>query len=231
MKEMNQTPYAEIAACNKGHLAFVLLLDVSGSMTGKPAEEVVQGVENFKKQISLDDQAMQTVDIAIVTMGDKVKVEQDFIPVSKFVELPPLSLSIGGQTPMGEAIIKSIDLSRERNRLYSSIGTPFYTPWIMCLTDGRPSDDISKAQYLIRQREDIGRLKFFGVGVNGADMDILKSLSQRTIIGTEKDNFSGLFNWLSKSMSVISASKTDENPQLPDLPEGFADARKVPATW
>lgn len=231
MSKINQTPYADIAACNEGHLAFVLITDTSGSMNGKPAEEVVQGIEEFKRQIAGDDLAMKRVDIAIVSMGGKVKVEQDFIPASKFVEMPPLSLSIGGDTPMGEAITRSIELTRERNRLYASLGTPFYKPWIFLLTDGEPTDDITNAKSMIRQREDIGRLKFFSVGVNGANMSVLKSLSSRTIIATEKDSFKGIFNWLSESMSVISQSRVDENPQLPNLPEGFADARKVPDTW
>ena len=99
------------------------------------------------------------------------------------------------------------------------------------ITDGAPTDDISNAKTLIRQREDTGRLKFFSVGVNGADMGVLKSLSERTIKATEKDTFSGIFNWISESMAIISASRVEDNPQLPGLPVGFADARKVPDTW
>ena len=68
-------------------------------------------------------------------------------------------------------------------------------------------------------------------GVNGADMGVLKSLSERTIKATEKDTFSGIFNWISESMAIISASRVEDNPQLPGLPVGFADARKVPDTW
>ena len=228
MKQMNQTPYADIAAVNETHLACAIILDVSGSMNGAPLREVVQGVELFKKQTAKDDLAMKRVDVAIVSMGDKVKVEQDFIPLSKFSEMPELALTAGGQTPMGEAIETTVQLVRDRCRVYDEAGVPHFKSWIFMLTDGQPTDDISNAKTLVRQREDTGRLKFFSVAVKGADTKVLQSISKRVIEADNEDDFKGIFNWLSESMSVISASRVEENPQLPELPENF---RVVPTDW
>ena len=228
MKEMKQTPYAEIAAVNEAHVACIFITDVSGSMDGTPIQEVVQGIELFKKQTTKDDLAMKRVDVAIVSMGDKVKVEQDFIPLPKFSEMPALSLEVGGQTPMGEAIETAVQMVRDRCRIYDEAGIPHYKPWIFMITDGEPTDDISNAKTLVRQREDTGRLKFFSVAVNGANTNILQSISKRVIQATNEDDFKGIFNWLSESMSIISASRVEENPQLPELPENF---RVVPTDW
>jgi len=228
MKNMTQTPYAEVAACNETHLACAMILDRSGSMNGTPLEEVIQGVENFKKQTSRDDIAMKRVDVAIISMGDDVKVEQDFIPLPKFSEMPKLALTAGGQTPMGEAVEKAVQMVRDRNRMYDEIGIPHHKGIIFLLTDGEPSDNIENAKTLVRQREDTGRLKFFSVAVNGANTNILHSFSKRVIQATKEDDFKGIFNWLSESMSIISASSVQDNPQLPDLPENF---QRVPADW
>lgn len=227
-KNMNQTPYAEIAAVNEPHMAVLLLLDTSGSMNGKPLEELMEGYNQFIKQTSMDELAMKRVDIAAMQFGNGVRTVQDFIPLSKAVEMPAPTLSADGQTPMGEAIEKGVQMVRDRCRVYDEAGIPHYKPWIFMITDGEPTDDITNAKTLIRQREDTGRLKFFSVGVNGANTTILSSLSKRTIQATEKDQFKDIFNWISKSMSIISASHVEENPQLPELPENF---RVVPTDW
>lgn len=228
MKQMNQTPYAEIAAVNEPHMAVLLLLDTSGSMNGKPLEELMEGYNQFVKQTSMDELAMKRVDIAAMQFGNGVRTVQDFIPLSKAVEMSAPTLTADGQTPMGEAIEKGVQMVRDRCRVYDETGIPHYKPWIFMITDGEPTDDISNAKTLIRQREDTGRLKFFSVGVNGANTTILSSLSKRTIQATEKDQFKDIFNWISKSMSIISASSVEENPQLPELPENF---RVVPTDW
>ena len=228
MKQMNQTPYAEIAAVNEPHMAVLLLLDTSGSMNGKPLEELMEGYNQFIKQTSMDELAMKRVDIAAMQFGNGVRTVQDFIPLSKAVEMSAPTLSADGQTPMGEAIEKGVQMVRDRCRVYDEAGIPHYKPWIFMITDGEPTDDITNAKTLIRQREDTGRLKFFSVGVNGANTTILSSLSKRTIQATEKDQFKDIFNWISKSMSIISASHVEENPQLPELPENF---RVVPTDW
>lgn len=228
MKEMKQTPYAEIAAVNEPHMPVLLLLDTSGSMNGKPLEELIEGYNQFFKQTSTDELAMKRVDIAMIQFGNDVRTIQDFIPLSKAVEMPLPALAADGQTPMGEAIEKAVQMVRDRCRVYDEAGIPHYKPWIFMITDGEPTDDITNAKTLIRQREDTGRLKFFSVAVNGANTTILSSLSKRTIQATEKDQFKDIFNWISKSMSIISASCVTENPQLPELPENF---RVVPTDW
>lgn len=228
MKEMKQTPYTEIAAVNAPHMPVLLLLDTSGSMNGKPLEELMEGFNQFFKQTSTDELAMKRVDIAMIQFGNDVRTIQDFIPLSKAVEMPLPALAADGQTPMGEAIEKAVQMVRDRCRVYDEAGIPHYKPWIFMITDGEPTDDITNAKTLIRQREDTGRLKFFSVAVNGANTTILSSLSKRTIQATEKDQFKDIFNWISKSMSIISASCVTENPQLPELPENF---RVVPTDW
>lgn len=226
--QMNQSVYADIAAVTEPHMAALILLDNSGSMNGKALNELVQGYNNFLSQSSLDELAMKRVDIAVVRFGDTVETVQDFIPLSRAVESPNLNLTASGKTPMGEAIEKGIQMLRDRCRLYDEAGIPHYKPWIFMITDGVPTDSIENAKTLIRQREDTGRLKFFSVAVNGADTNMLSSLGKRVIEATKEDDFKSIFNWFSKSMSIISASRVDENPQLPDLPEDF---RVVPSDW
>ena len=226
--EMKQTPF-DIAAINEPHLPVIILADCSGSMNGKPLEELVEGYNNFLSQSATDELCMKRVDVAVMTFsGAGIKTIQDFMPLSKAMEMPPLNLKAEGNTPMGEAIEKAIQTLRDRCRVYDEAGVPHYKGWIFMLTDGEPTDDISKAKELIRQREDTGRLKLFSVAVNQANIDILKSLGPRVMQCTKENEFKNVFDWLGASMCTVSASRVGENPQLPNLPDNF---KVVPTDW
>ena len=227
--EMKQTPF-DLDALGEPHLPVLLLLDTSASMKGKPMEELISGFNLFIDQTAADELAMKRVDVAVMTFSgaEGVKLIEDFKPLSKMVEAPPLELTADGNTPMGEAIERAVEVLRDRCRIYDEAGVPHYRGWIFMLTDGAPTDDITKAKELIRQREDTGRLKFFSVAVNRADVETLKSLGPRVMQCTEENRFKDVFNWLSESMTTVSASRVGEEPGLPCLPENF---RVVPTDW
>ena len=229
MGKLNQEVYKDVNAITEEHLATILLLDRSGSMKGKPCEELQDGFNSFITQTSSDELAMKRVDLAVVSFGNnEVTVEKDWMPLASATEEAQINLNCAGNTPMGTAIEKAIAMSRERLAFYDSFGIQHYKPWIFMITDGYPTDNVDKARELIKQREGLGRLKFFAVSVNGADTNFLKSISHRVIECTSENNFKGIFNWLSESMIVVSASHVNENPQLPDLPK---NTQAVPSDW
>ena len=175
----------------------------------------------------MDELAQKRVDIAIIEFNDTARVVQDFTPLP---QLQPVTLSATGCTAMGEGINLAIDKVKERNRFYASMGTPCFKPWIFMITDGAPTDDISAARQRILDEENKGshgKLKFWAVGVPGYSKETLQSLTKRCI-ALDEAKFSGIFDWMSESMVAISVSRVDENPQLPNLPEG---AQVIPTDW
>lgn len=223
--EMKQTPFA---AMNEPHLPVLFLFDTSGSMQGQPLAELVEGYNRFLAHMTKDDLAMKRVDLAVMTFSGVggVKLLEDFKPLSHISEFSSLSLTAEGNTPMGEAITRAVQIVRERCRVYDEAGIPRYVPHIFMITDGESTDDITQARELLRERD--GRLKFFCVAVNNANTDVLKSLSPRVMQCMKENEFSHIFDWLGSSMSIVSASRVGENPQLPNLPDNF---RVVPTDW
>ncbi len=232
MNELRQTAYLEfpgeeIASPGEPHMACVLLLDTSGSMSGAPIESLNRAVNDFKEQTTLDELAKRRVDLAIIEFNDRARLVQDFMPISM---MDRVELGTGGCTAMGAGIEMAIDKVRERNSFYAAMGTPCYKPWIFMITDGAPTDDIASARERIALEESKGRsgkLKFWAVGVPGYDRETLTSLTKRCI-SLDQADFRGIFNWLSESMVTISVSRVDENTALAPLP---ADAQVIPSDW
>ena len=217
----------KIMAPNEAHLACVLLLDTSGSMTGQPIDSLNYALQTFKDQVAMDELASRRVDIAIVEFNNDARIVQDFTPIA---QMEPVTLRATGMTYMGAGIDLAIDMVKSRNQFYNSVGTPVFRPWIFMITDGAPTDDIGNAANRIWEEESkgvYGKLKFFALGVGNYDINTLFQLTNRVIELTDT-NFDGIFNWMSESMVAISVSRVGEEVRLGDLPE---NARVVPADW
>ncbi|GHV02768.1 hypothetical protein FACS1894211_14840 [Clostridia bacterium] len=226
---MNQTinGVPKVAAPNEPHLACVLLLDTSGSMDGEAIAGLNKAINEFKTKTSLDELAQKRVDIAIVEFNDSARVVQKFTPISR---MEAIQLQASGCTAMGEGINLAIDMVKERNKFYASLGTPCFKPWIFMITDGAPTDDVEAAAKRIQEEESKGshgKLKFFALGVAGYDKETLCKLTKR-VMALEDTDFSGIFNWMSESMVAISVSRVGEEVRLGDLPE---NARIIPSDW
>ena len=233
MSELHQVSFRNepydigISSPGEPHMACVLLLDTSISMEGDPINSLNKAINDFKEQTCMDELAQKRVDISIIEFNDHARVVQEFTPLPM---LQPVKLVASGCTAMGEGINLAIDKVKERNRLYDSLGTPCYKPWIFMITDGAPTDDISAARQRIAAEESKGahgKLKFWAIGVPGYNKSVLTSLTKRCI-ALQDASFQGIFDWLSESMVTISVSRVDESVQLGNLP---ANAQVIPSDW
>lgn len=195
----------------------LLLLDVSGSMSGQPISELNNGLVAFKDDLQSDDLAMKRVEIAIVTFGP-VNIEVPFQSASHYY---PTTLTAKGDTPMGAAISLGLDMVRKRKDEYRSNGITYYRPWIFLITDGAPTDDWKSVASLVKEGEASKSFAFFAVGVKGANIEILKQISVREPLMLEGLRFRELFQWLSGSLSKVSHSTPGTDVVL-QPPTGWA---------
>jgi uncharacterized protein YegL len=198
----------------------VLLLDVSGSMRGEPLRQLNEGLRVFKDELSADSLAARRVEIAVVTFGP-VTVVTDFITADQY---QPTELVPQGDTPMGAAIERSLDLIEARKQQYKTSGVQYYRPWVFLITDGGPTDSWRSAADKIRSREAEKKVSFFAVGVEGAHFDILSQISVREPLKLKELRFRDLFVWLSSSLSRVSQSQVGEQVSMdnPAGPKGWA---------
>jgi uncharacterized protein YegL len=198
--------------------ACVLVLDTSGSMSGEPISQLNQGLLEFANALQSDSVAQSRVEIAIVTFGP-AQVTQDFMPAHSF---RPPTLHSGGDTPLGDALHLAMDILHTRKQLYKDNGTPYYRPWVFLITDGAPNSGWENAATRIKNEEARKGLAMFAVGVEGADMNVLRQLSNvRAPLPLKGYSFREMFVWLSASLGKVSQSQPDQQVPL-DAPKGWA---------
>ena len=199
----------------------VLLLDTSGSMSGEAIAALNDGVRLFRETLLADEVAAKRVEIAIISFGP-VKEETGFVGAESFVA--PL-LQAGGDTPAGAAILAGIDLLEDRKQQIRAHGVDMYRPWIMLVTDGAPTDNWAAAAEAVHRGEKDRAFAFFTIGVEGANMDILRRIAppERAPIPLKGLNFRELFLWLSGSLKAVSGSKPGtEVPLQSPVASGWA---------
>jgi uncharacterized protein YegL len=194
----------------------ILLVDTSYSMTGDPIQELNRGIAAFKEDVLKDTQASLSVEVAIITFGGKVALIQDFVTIDHFT---PSKLETEGNTPMGQAIEKALDLLESRKETYKNNGIQYYRPWVFLITDGAPTDNWQLAAKRLKDAEAQRRLLFFAVGVEGANFTVLNQISssERPALQLNGLDFRSLFVWLSSSMRRISSGKIGEAVELPPV--------------
>lgn len=195
----------------------VLLLDVSGSMSGQPIAELNAGLSVFKDELAADSLAMKRVEVALVTFGP-VRIDVPFQSAESFY---PPTLSAQGDTPMGEAIRQAIQLVDSRKQEYRANGISYYRPWIFLITDGGPTDEWKSAATAVHEGEAAKKFAFFAVGVKGANMETLAQISARAPMSLDGLKFRELFTWLSSSLQRVSQSTPGTEVKL-DAPSGWA---------
>jgi uncharacterized protein YegL len=200
----------------------VLVLDTSGSMSGRPIDELNQGLRTFMDEVRADSMAAKRVEVAVITFGP-TQLIQPFATIDQ-IGFSPLEAT--GATPMGEAVKLAIQTVEDRKATYRTNGVGYYRPWIFLITDGAATDSLAAATAAVREGENSKKFSFYAVGVDGADFNQLRSLSVKDPLKLRGLSFRELFKWLSASLSAVSRSQLDQQVMLanPMAPNGWATA-------
>lgn len=209
-----QEPFAaaEFADNPEPRCPCILLLDTSGSMSGRAIDELNTGLQQFRNELLADSLSAKRVEVGIVTFGP-VNIASDFATVENFT-VPHLIAS--GDTPLGSAVSTALEMLKTRKDILRNNGIQLFRPWIFLITDGAPTDSWQHIPALIRQGEENKSFSFFTMGITGADFNILKQISFREPIKLEGVKFREFFLWLSASLKSVSQSNPGDAVSLPD---------------
>lgn len=205
------------------HVAAVLLVDTSGSMSGSPIAELNQGLVEFGNALQNDSLAQGRAEVCIISFNSSVQTEMSFRPATDY-EAPVLSAT--GLTSMNEAIEAGLDALESRKAEYRANGVSYYRPWLFLLTDGAPTDGGKESAARTRLQNAIKNKKVvympMGIG-SGADISKLQSyypsdVTVRPVLKAGASNFKDAFTWLSASIAEVSHSDPSVANQIQTPP-------------
>ncbi len=177
------------------------------------ASEMVRGINMFYDAVRKDDRARLSCELAVVSFDDSVRVLEEFETVERKSEFK--HPNTGNLTNMAAGVSKALDMLESRKDKYRNVGLDYYQPWLVLFTDGDPTDDVGRVQERCRQLEKDGKLVVFAFAISkNVNMDILSGFGRRKPISLKDDKFGEFFEWLGKSVAVVSNSRIDEKIHL-----------------
>jgi len=206
----------EIANPGEVHCPVILLLDTSRSMSVH-ISSMNEEVPKFRDDIMDNELARKRVELSVVQFGGSVRVCHEFSPVEEF---DPPQLSANGGTPMGEAILRGIDLLKERKEKYKKRAVDYYRPFFFLFTDGQPTDmqpggnkwnEVAEA---LKEGTEGNHFVPLMVGADDSSVDRLQHLAVEgwPVIQLEGFRFDEMFEWL--STSVVKTSESEPGEQV-----------------
>jgi uncharacterized protein YegL len=193
----------------------VFVLDVSGSMSGTPINELNKGLKAFEQEIQEDLTASSRLDVAIVSFGSDAKIEHDFALMGEY-QMP--NLGITGSTNLEAGMRKGMEILEARKKWYRESKQTYYRPYVILVTDGAPDKDPNSTGLTsdIKSAVKSKKFNFWPIGVEGANMELLNQMAcpgeGASLPAMKLDGlkFVELFQWLSASFGKVSNSKDGE---------------------
>ncbi len=180
---------------------FILLVDVSGSMNGKPLEDAKVGVTNFINQMDVNDAA------ALLTFSDEIIIAHPMTSNTSSLLNKVRQMSSGGSTQLYDALAKAIDISKGYKEKVA----------VILLTDGRDSG----SQFTAKNVESMvgyHGIAFYALGLGDVDENTLKTLAQKTTGAYDHTpNSSELKNLYKKTMNVYKSKHITSSYQTAQL--------------
>ena len=194
--------------------ACMVILDTSGSIDGDAIRELNSGIGHFIASVQQDEVAAYSVEIAVITAGAKIT---EILPFTTANNIDGITeFSAYGCTPLGQATELALKRLEQRKKEYKRSGIAYYQPWLVIISDGAPTDTYSAAAQQAKALSEQRKLVVLPIGVDGADLNILGQFSSRGAKKLQGLKFNEFFEWLSASMSQVSASaSTSSSVKLP----------------
>ena len=180
---------------------FILVVDVSGSMNGKPLKDAKVGVSNFINQMDVNDAA------ALLTFSDEIKIAHSMTNNNSSLLNKVKQMSSGGSTHLFDALAKAIDISKGYKEKVA----------VVLLTDGRDSGSQFTAKN-IESMVGYHGIAFYALGLGDVDQNTLKTLAQKTTGAYDHTpNSSELKNLYRKTMNVYKTKHIISSHQTAQL--------------
>ena len=190
-------------------LPVILLLDVSGSMSGAKIDSLYDATIDMIETFAAAQAKEQIIDVAIITFGDNVELHTRYTPVKDLQAKGISKFRASGMTPMGTALKMAKDMIDDKQETPSRI----YRPAVVLVSDGAPNDDWKGPMERFITDGRSAKCQRFAVAIgNDADRSVLERFTQdpsTVFFAEDAKDVSEQFKTISMS---VSTRATGPNP-------------------
>lgn len=196
----------------------VLLLDVSGSMSGDKINNLYAATVKMIETFAEEGKKEIPYKVAIITFGDSVDYHTPYSDATKDLANNLSQFFASGMTPLGMALRMAKDLIEDKNETKSR----WYRPAVVLVSDGYPNDSWQDPLQDFISTGRTARCQRLSMGIgNDADYNMLKNFASEDtekISGTDKLCFKAehaadivkVFKLISVSITAsVSSNKND----------------------
>ena len=222
MKDKTKTPAEDLASKIRAkelvenptvRTPLLLVLDISGSMTGFPLEQLNLGTKMLLHEILAHKKAQASVEVCVIVFDHEVQCIREFNNIKSEDDIPEM-VTRGSTTCTGTAVHAALDKLEERKAEYAERGVEYYRPWMILISDGEPyGEDSAITESAIDRIASLTAstdLTSYTVGVgNHINQETLCRFSPENLPlhVDSPEQFHSLFKWLSTSVIQVASKK------------------------
>ncbi len=198
-------------------LPVYLLLDISGSMSGEPIEQVKNGVQTLVAGLRQDPYALETAYLGVITFSSTA---QEVVPLTELTAFQAPSLQAGGGTSLGAGLSKLAECALRDVAKSTATQKGDWRPMVFLMTDGKPTDDwlAGLARF---KHEKWGVV--VGCAIDGGDTDVLRQIAgEGSVVQLNTSDSAAMgafFKWVTASVSSSSKSIEQGGKEVSGLHE------------
>lgn len=194
-------------------LPVILLVDISGSMSkdGK-IQALNAAVSDMIKTFAEEEDGFAQIQVAVITFGHEYP--QVFLPLQSAARVEWQNMEAKGKTPLGAACSLAEQMLQDEHQ----IPIRAYTPTLVLVSDGSPTDDWQiPFRQLLQSKRGAKAARFAMAIGDDANMDVLRAFvsdpSQQVFQAHEARQVKKFFQWV--SFSVTERSRSVNPNQVP----------------
>ena len=123
-------------------LPIFFVVDVPDSMIGESLYEIETGIATITKTLRADPYTPESASVSVIAFAGKPKT---VTPLTELFAFHPPELPVGGGTELGAALDHLMDEIDRTVQKATPDRKADWKPIIFLLTDGRPTDDVTRA--------------------------------------------------------------------------------------
>lgn len=196
----------EFTASSPRPLPVIILADVSGSMSTDGKIDVLNAsVREMIDSFATEEEDRTLICLAVITFGKEgALIYQDLKPAA---ELSWPDMAADGKTPLGAALDLAVSIIEDRDIIPSRS----YTPTIVLVSDGKPTDDWEPPLERLLTSERASKAQRFALGIgDDADFVVLSKFLARPDVkvfeAQDARNIKRFFRWVTMSVTTRSRS-------------------------